>query len=568
MKPTKNTEQQKKKAIKLKKQKIDAKIRKLNQKNLLLAKNIGGEMEFINEVNKALSQMFVIDRASYVQYKKNAKILAQHRARFNKVNSQYLHNQYKIKWYEIIRPDVDVPRTERKYLKGDWYYQYIQYIENVSADNKIFPYDAYHLWRLNNIIRHLAIEQNRLVYLRDLKYRAYTIAHKSSWRLRQYIKYLERKVHNLATKEQDILVSFVDRFHAKIVTKLEKSKKNRDALNAKQQQKELHDKLHEEYLKKLEGFKQQKVAYKKQYEDKLHHLENLQVLKRILPADYESQKASAYDWYQDQKLNLKRQKKIARNDYLNYSDFNNAKYAINLSGVVKYYNNKLIATKVLDKVNLKIKRGEFVVILGPSGSGKTTLLNIISGLDNASYGKVIVANENLIDYSQMELTQFRRVNIGYVFQQYGLLPNLTVRENIEIGQNLQFNKTRRLDIDEILKAIGIDQQANRYPNELSGGQQQRVSIARSVAKNPNILFGDEPTGAVDEKMSKEIMRLFIDFNKKYKTTIIIVTHNPILAQLATTVVNVGNGTISSVEHNAHPKSVDEINWSGVRLSKK
>jgi putative ABC transport system ATP-binding protein len=218
-----------------------------------------------------------------------------------------------------------------------------------------------------------------------------------------------------------------------------------------------------------------------------------------------------------------------------------------------------LATKVLSNVNLQIKKGEFVVILGPSGSGKTTLLNIISGMDNATFGDTIVAGENLIDYSASKLTLFRRNNIGYVFQQYGLLPNLTVKENIEIGQNLQENKSKIIPIDEILKAIGLETQSRKYPNELSGGQQQRVSIARSVAKNPNILFGDEPTGAIDEEMSKNIMNLFVEINKKYHTTIIIVTHNPILAEIATMVINVANGAISNIKINKNPKSVDQLN---------
>ena len=250
-----------------------------------------------------------------------------------------------------------------------------------------------------------------------------------------------------------------------------------------------------------------------------------------------------------------------KDEYKNFSEFDEHEEAVILKNVVKYYNNKVLATKVLSNINLKIKKGEFVVILGPSGCGKTTLLNIISGMDNATYGDTIIAGENLIDYNQGKLTTFRRNNIGYVFQQYGLLPNLTVRENIEIGQNLQHQKSRIIPIDEILKSIDLNTQANKYPNELSGGQQQRVSIARSIAKNPNILFGDEPTGAIDEQMSKNILNLFVDINRKYKTTIIIVTHNPILADLATMVINISNGTIKDIKYNSNPKTVAELNWA-------
>jgi putative ABC transport system ATP-binding protein len=234
---------------------------------------------------------------------------------------------------------------------------------------------------------------------------------------------------------------------------------------------------------------------------------------------------------------------------------------IELQNVVKYYNNGTLAIKVLRDIDLQIKYGEFVVILGPSGSGKTTLLNIISGMDTASYGHTVVAKEDLIKMNSAQLTDFRRRNLGYIFQQYGLLPNLTVRENVEIGYNLQKNADKRVDIDELLRTINILDQRNKYPHELSGGQQQRVSIARSMAKNPTIIFGDEPTGAIDESMSKNIMQLFVDINKKFNTTIIIVTHNPIFADLATTVVKVADGKIANIIKNKNPKKVKQLKWN-------
>jgi putative ABC transport system ATP-binding protein len=240
-----------------------------------------------------------------------------------------------------------------------------------------------------------------------------------------------------------------------------------------------------------------------------------------------------------------------------------SKYLIDLRNVVKYYNNGTLATKVLKNVNLQVKYGEFVVILGPSGSGKTTLLNIISGMDTATYGKTIIADHNLIGYNSTQLTKFRRDNIGYIFQQYGLLPNLTVRENVEIGSNLQKNLKKRLDIDELLKIVDIYDQRNKYPRELSGGQQQRVSITRSMAKNPMLIFGDEPTGAIDEEMSKQIMQLFVDINKKYKTTIVIVTHNPILADLATMIIKVADGKIDKIIKQTKPKTVQQLNWGKI-----
>jgi len=238
-----------------------------------------------------------------------------------------------------------------------------------------------------------------------------------------------------------------------------------------------------------------------------------------------------------------------------------SEYVIDFENVQKYYYNKWMATKILKGIDLKIKQGEFVVILGPSGSGKTTLLNIMSGMDKATYGRTIVNGNNLIKMTDAELTVFRKDNIGYIFQQYGLLPNLNVRENIEIGANLQSDKSKRLNIDELLRTVGMFQHAEKFPFELSGGQQQRVSVARSMAKNPAIVFGDEPTGAVDEEMSKQILQLFVDINKKYNTTIIIVTHNPIFADLASRVIKVNSGLIASNYENKVRKSVEELDWS-------
>ena len=234
---------------------------------------------------------------------------------------------------------------------------------------------------------------------------------------------------------------------------------------------------------------------------------------------------------------------------------------IQLKDVTKYYYNKWMVTKILKNINLEIKRGEFVVILGPSGSGKTSLLNIITGIDVATSGQTYVNGQNLINKTPSQLTKFRKLNIGYIFQSYNLLPNLTVRENVEIGWKLQKNRALRLNINELLSVIGIDKYQDRYPYELSGGQQQRVSIARSMAKNPTIIFGDEPTGAVDEEMSKQILKLFVDLNKKYKTTVVIVTHNSIFADLATRVIKVNSGRIVQNYFNQKPKTINQLNWS-------
>lgn len=238
----------------------------------------------------------------------------------------------------------------------------------------------------------------------------------------------------------------------------------------------------------------------------------------------------------------------------------NKENIIELEGVKKLFSNGFLINEILKGIDLEIKKGDFVIILGPSGSGKTTLMNIISGLDRPTSGIVNVAGHNLITYSDSELTKFRKENIGYVFQQYGLLPNLTVKENIEIGEYLQSDKTKKQDIDKVLENLGLVEQKNKFPHQLSGGQQQRVSIARAFAKNPTILFGDEPTGAIDEEMSKVVLQQFIDINKKYGTTVIIVTHNPIFSDLANLVIKIKDGNIFQIHRNKNPKTIDELPW--------
>nr|WP_258267089.1 ABC transporter ATP-binding protein [Spiroplasma poulsonii] len=212
-------------------------------------------------------------------------------------------------------------------------------------------------------------------------------------------------------------------------------------------------------------------------------------------------------------------------------------------------------------IDLKLEKGDFIVILGPSGSGKTTLLNIISGLDKVSSGDVFVIGYNLSLLKDVDLTKFRRDNIGFIFQQYNLLTNLTAKENAEVGENLSKNKNKDMTIKDIFETIGMEEQMNKYPHQMSGGQQQRVSIARALAKNPDILFGDEPTGALDEEMGRKVLEILVDVNKKYRTTVIIVTHNPNIADIANTVIHVRNGLIDQIKKNTHPKKPSEIDWS-------
>lgn len=233
---------------------------------------------------------------------------------------------------------------------------------------------------------------------------------------------------------------------------------------------------------------------------------------------------------------------------------------IELFDVKKSYLTGDLEYEVLKGIDLKIKKGAFVVILGPSGSGKTTLLNIISGLDKANQGDVFVSGYNLSLLKDSHLTKFRRDNVGFIFQQYNLLTNLTARENAEVGENLAKTKNKALGIDEIFKVIEMDEHMNKFPSQLSGGQQQRVSIGRALAKNPKILFCDEPTGALDEEMGRKVLEILLDVNKAFKTSIIMVTHNPNFQYVADIVINVKNGNITSVKHNAHPMKPSEISW--------
>ena len=222
----------------------------------------------------------------------------------------------------------------------------------------------------------------------------------------------------------------------------------------------------------------------------------------------------------------------------------------------KYYQGKITIT-ALDKVNFSIDEGELVVILGPSGAGKTTLLNILGGIDTATSGTINVAGKNITKLNEHELTKYRRTDIGFVFQFYNLIQNLTALENVELAVQLCKD---HLDPKEILTKVGLKNRLNNFPSELSGGEQQRVAIARSIAKNPKLLLADEPTGALDFKTGKQILNLLEDVCRKEKMTVIIITHNSILASMADKVIKINNGTVSSIIKNEHPKSIDELEW--------
>ena len=206
----------------------------------------------------------------------------------------------------------------------------------------------------------------------------------------------------------------------------------------------------------------------------------------------------------------------------------------------KSYGSGSTKVEVLKGINFEVQKGEICVLLGPSGSGKSTLLNIIGGIDDADSGYVSINDEKTKDMKESELTKYRRKHLGYVFQMYNLIPNLNVKENIEVGAYLSDSP---LDIDELLNTLGLSEHKYKLPNQLSGGQQQRTAIGRAIVKNPDILLCDEPTGALDYHTSKEILKLIEDVNKKYGNTVIMVTHNDAIQNMADRVIKLRDGEI-------------------------
>ena len=213
--------------------------------------------------------------------------------------------------------------------------------------------------------------------------------------------------------------------------------------------------------------------------------------------------------------------------------------------------------EVLKGIDLAIEKGEFCVLLGASGSGKSTLLNIIGGIDSADSGDICIRGARLADMSEKRLTLYRRNHLGYIFQMYNLIPNLTVQENIEVGAYLSDHP---LDVQELLHTLGLQEHKNKLPNQLSGGQQQRTAIGRAVVKNPDILLCDEPTGALDYHTSKEILKLIETVNRKYGNNIIMVTHNDAIKDMADRVVRLRDGTIMKNYANEHRVPAEKLEW--------
>ena len=230
---------------------------------------------------------------------------------------------------------------------------------------------------------------------------------------------------------------------------------------------------------------------------------------------------------------------------------------LKIDNIKKSYGTGDSRVDVLKGINCGVNKGEICVLLGPSGSGKSTLLNILGGIDKADGGSVTIGEDKIENFNDKQLSQYRRKHLGYIFQSYNLVPNLTVRENIEVGAYLS---DKPLPIDELIELLGLEAHKNKRPNQLSGGQQQRTSIGRAIVKNPDLLLCDEPTGALDYNTSKEILKLVEDINIKYGTTIVIVTHNGAISQMAHQVINLHDGRIRSDEKNNNRLAAELIEW--------
>ncbi|CAM3033474.1 ABC transporter ATP-binding protein [Lentilactobacillus buchneri] len=230
---------------------------------------------------------------------------------------------------------------------------------------------------------------------------------------------------------------------------------------------------------------------------------------------------------------------------------------IDVKHVSKIYGSGEQEVRANDDINFEIKKGELTIIVGASGAGKSTLLNILGGMDTPTKGDIIVNDRNIATYSPKQLTTYRRLSVGFVFQFYNLIPNLTALENVELASQISPDS---LDVPEVMKDVGLAKRTNNFPAQLSGGEQQRVAIARAIAKNPELLLCDEPTGALDYKTGKSILKLLQDFSHKTDKNVIIVTHNGMIKPMADHIIEIGDGQVKNDELNDSPEPVEEIEW--------
>ncbi len=230
---------------------------------------------------------------------------------------------------------------------------------------------------------------------------------------------------------------------------------------------------------------------------------------------------------------------------------------VKLEGVTKVYDTEGVVVNALHDVSFTIGKGEICVIVGQSGAGKTTLLNVLGGMDTLTSGKVFLGDEEVSAYTKRQLTRYRREDVGFVFQFYNLIPNLTALENVEMATELS---KAPFSAEDILRGVGLSERKNNFPAQLSGGEQQRVAIARALAKNPKLLLCDEPTGALDDSTGKSVLKLLQDVSRERGMTVLIITHNSAITGMADRIVRIKSGAIASVRQNEHPKPVEEIEW--------
>lgn len=244
-------------------------------------------------------------------------------------------------------------------------------------------------------------------------------------------------------------------------------------------------------------------------------------------------------------------------EIINWLEVNIMDTIIEFKNVNKHYQSGEHIVKAIDDISFTIDEGEFVIILGPSGAGKSTLLNLLGGMDTVTSGQIIVDGRNIESFDDNQLTEYRAKNVGFIFQFYNIIPNLTALENVELMKDI-------VDVDiegeDVLDSVGLKKRANQFPAQLSGGEQQRVSIARAVAKQPTMLLCDEPTGALDSNTGVLILNLLQDMSNNKNTTVVIVTHNAVLAEAADKVIRIKNGQIESIVINENPKKIDDLEW--------
>ncbi len=228
-----------------------------------------------------------------------------------------------------------------------------------------------------------------------------------------------------------------------------------------------------------------------------------------------------------------------------------------LNDVGRTYQMGEVSVQVLKHVNLAIRRGEFLAIVGPSGSGKTTILNLVGGLDSPTYGQIFYGQQDLTHATARELTAYRREEVGFIFQFFNLVPNLTARENVMVSTELASDPR---DVDDVLEVVGLAERSQHFPSQMSGGEQQRVAIARAVAKNPTLMLCDEPTGSLDFQTGKRVLRLLVDLNRQFDTTIVVITHNAAIAGVADRVIHLRSGEVTEVTENPSPIAPEEVVW--------